>query len=107
MSIYLNNKFCEYDKALLSTVLVNGTLKKRCNNCKREYPSTATDTLLYESVTATTEIPSEILLKNISKDPCNTIVMEECTKCGKPFKKLFISNDLSQSYLVCSCNFTD
>lgn len=70
---------------------------------------TDTDTLLFEKYihsNKTTPV-SKNLLKNIANDDVSTILDQPCAKCDKPFTKLFISNDLTNSFILCSCQFKE
>lgn len=105
----MTNYFCKYDNALLHITIINGVLKKKCKCCNRLYDVTPHDTLIHEKYihgNNTTHFSSK-LLKNIANDNVSTILDQPCTKCNKPFTKMFISNDLNTSFVLCSCQFDD
>lgn len=101
--------FCKLDNALLQITIINGALKKKCKCCNRIYDITPNDTLLFEKyIHCGKSTPVSVnLLKNIANDNASTILDQPCTKCNKPFTKLFISNDLNNSFILCSCQFKD
>lgn len=102
-------EFCKFDNALLQITIVNSVLKKKCKCCNRLSDITPSDTLLHEKYihgNKTSQVSSN-LLKNVANDNVSTILDQPCSKCNKPFTKMFISDDLNTTFVLCSCQFQD
>lgn len=102
-------EFCKYDNALLQITIINGVLKKKCKCCGHLYDITPNDTLIHEKYIHGNQITyfSSKLLKNIANDNVSTVLDQPCAKCNKPFTKMFISDDLNTTFVLCSCQFED
>ena len=101
-------EFCPLDSALLKKTIVNNVLKKKCKCCNKLYSINDNDTLLHENYLRGNDINiTNTLLKNIAHDNTNVMLDQPCESCNKPFTKLFISDDLTKSFILCSCQFPD
>lgn len=103
----INIDFCPTDNQLLKLIFENGELKKICKCCKESYPINPSDTLLFEKniKKEQNKLVSNKLLKNIANDDIGVIINKPCKNCKRPFTKLYISDDLEYTMILCPCQW--
>ena len=100
-------RFCDICNQMLELVLKNGELQKVCKNCSSVYKIQTSDVLLFEKniEQEQNKTVSDKLLKNVANDNIGMILDKPCEKCKRPFTKLYISEDLETSIILCPCRW--
>lgn len=102
-------EFCEKDDALIQINLVNGVLIKECKLCGELYDLKDEDRLIFKAYINDNkkQITTPKIQKNIAEDNVGVLVDIPCKKCKKPYVKLFVSDDLENSFVTCDCGFIE